>query len=224
MTSDTPGAVRVFYRDAEQRLRDMYPAGLPQAAQEWIMRARRIARMPDVELQELIDSGKDIPEQDIHSAVAWFGAIYSNPALRLTEGLPGELIGACRRIMDTAAMPACRHVLAGAAISATVPVSMCLAHPDLARCPDCHTRHVLGEHDDRAELLCDYCGAQCLNQIFPVVIPLGSIMAVRNLAARRSFAVGPAAITGLGACYHCRRDVIGRSKTVAEVFAELDPL
>lgn len=222
MNIPTPAELRGLYRDAERRLRDAHPDGVPQAGQEWIIRTRRIAELPDSELQDFIDEGADIPEDAALAALTEFGKIFSNPMLRLVESLPADPASACRAIIGAKSTRACRHILAGAALSAILPCTMCIAHPEQARCPSCHDQHVISDHDEREELVCDWCGTQCLHQIFPVVIPLGSITAVRNLADKRSYVVGPAGITGLGACYSCRRDMIRHSKTIADVFAALE--
>lgn len=224
MTIPTPAEIRGFYRDAEQRLRDSHPGSVPQAAQAWIIRARQTSELPDRELQQFIDDGAELPEGLALAALAEFDAMFSNPMLRLVETLPGDAGENCRAIIGARNTRACRHILAGAAVSAVLPCTMCAVHPGVARCPNCHEQHVTGEHDALAELVCDWCGAQCLHKIFPIVIPLGSITAVRNLADKRAFTVGPAGITGLGACYSCRRDMTRNSKTIADVFAALDEL
>ncbi len=87
------------------------------------------------------------------------------------------------------------------------PGYLCAAHPGDVRCPACHDEHVSACHDQRHELTCDWCGAVCLHSIYPVPVALGSLIAVRNLAARRRFAVGPVWLAGLGACYRCHRDL-----------------
>lgn len=224
MNTPTPAAARGFYRAAERQLRSAYPAGMPQSAQALILNARRMSELADGDLQDFIDAAAGIPREDLMRALAEFDVMFSDPRMRVIETLPDEAAAAVHAILAARTKPACRHILAAAATSAVLPCAICIAHPEPVRCRACHDQHIDDEHDPAAELVCDWCGAQCLHKIFPIMIPLGSILAVRNLAARRTFAVGPAAIIGIGACYRCRRDVLGSSRSIADMFAALESL
>lgn len=224
MTDITPAAVRNFFRESERHLRRQHPGRLPQAAQAWSLRARYLVALDDAELQRIIDETSGMSDEKLLQAMAGFEAMYSDPRVRVIDTLPGGLHEAATAIACSGRVPACRHILAGAAAGSVLPAGVCILHPPLAQCTACLDEHVAAEHDPRAELTCDWCGAECLHRIFPVTLHLGPVTAVRNLEDKTSFAVGPAVIAGLGACYRCYRDVIGPMKTIADAYAKLPPL
>lgn len=209
MTSPTPAALRDFFREAERHLLRQHPGRLPQAAQAWALRARHLASLDDAELQGIIDESAGMPEEKLLQALSGFEAMYSDPRVRVIDTLPGGLHEAASAIARSGRVPACRHILAGAAAGSVLPAGVCILHPPLAQCPACLEEHVAAGHDARAELTCDWCGAECLHRIFPVTLHLGPVTAVRSPGDTTSYAVGPAVIAGLGACYRCYRDVVG---------------
>ena len=203
-----PGDVRAFLAAAERVL----AAGSPGPAERALLaRLRLLAGMSDADLAELGAELDGAAPGDVAAALGVFAQMFADPRLRPVADLPAGADAAV-----TAAVAAdpvgCRHVLAA---RGPVPGYLCAAHPGDVRCRACHDEHVSACHDQRHELTCDWCGAVCLHSIYPVPVALGSLLAVRNLAARRRFAVGPVWLAGLGACYRCHRDLAGQVRTTA---------
>jgi hypothetical protein len=202
-----PGDVRAFLAAAGRWLAADAAGG--GASGQAGAALRLLAGLSDAELAELAAEVEGARPGDVAAALGVFAEMFADPRLRTLDMLPAGADAAVTAAL--AADPAaCRHVLAARGPAACY---LCAAHPGEVRCPDCHHEHAAG-HDSRHELTCDWCGAVCLHSIYPVPVALGSLLAVRDLAARRRFTAGPVWLAGLGACYRCHRDLAGQVRTI----------
>jgi hypothetical protein len=213
--------VRAFLAAAEEHLRDSGGSAMPQAVQVFLLRLRGAASLTDEELERIINESAGVTRSQLEGAMTSFAEMFSSPMIRALTGLPPAAEAAARAAL-AAEQAACRHVLARAAAGSKVPCSTCIAHPGEVRCVNCNDQHVTETHSPEHELTCDWCGAVCLHQIFPMPLALGSLTVVRNLSARRSWHVGPAFLGGLGACYGCHRRLEKESRSFGDLLASLD--
>ncbi len=214
-------AVRKFLAESERHLRSL-DGPRPQAIDALLIRHRAIAALGDDDLERLVTSLRgDLSMDQLEAGLTSFAEMFSDPELRAFTGLPPHAEAAVQEAL-AAEQAGCRHVLARAAAGSRTPGFICLTHPRNVRCGTCHTEHVDSGHTREHELTCDWCGAVCLREIFPMPLALGSIAVVRNFAAKRRWHVGPVYLNGLGACYRCHLRLVRESRSFADVLAEVD--
>ena len=195
-----------------------------QLTQEWLTRGRQFAEQPGAELRRIDYGPHGVPEEMLLGVLAELDLAVSGSLLRLTKSLPDSRGDVFRRIVtEDRRVTACRHVLASASVSVLAPSVLCAAHPQMTRCSDCSDAH-FGEHDQRAAMTCDWCGAECFPEASPVVAPLGFIEATRSQFRACSFIAGPVVIDGLGACHSCRRRMRKTLRAVTDAVTMLESL